>query len=190
MSLVAAPYQLWRWYVDYLWYYERDSWVASTASTFRILAAITLFPGIVLVLLDVASYVIARTLGDPTASTSSNPPRIVIETEAVPSPFFISPEDGEDDGTARLAGAGVFSPAPSQPGSPVATRKNLARDLERYGGSGDTTEGEQEGSSRNGDTSGDESFAMLERDESFEDAGLHMRRRGRPLDAESHGRDA
>ena len=123
------------------------------------------------------SYVIARTLGDPTASTyhnssfaqpdhSKSDPNIVdtasttaailvtspppaqggtsvptgaiaertaadtattgIEEppeEAHPPTYFVGGE-GEDDGAARLAGVGVFSPVASMPGSPTLSRRD------------------------------------------------------------------
>jgi hypothetical protein len=50
MSL-NAPALLWRWYAGTLVHYASDSWVASTASTFRVLAFLTIMPGILLTLL-------------------------------------------------------------------------------------------------------------------------------------------
>lgn len=93
---VATPSNLWNWYIDYLWNYDNNSWVATIAYGFRIWAILAILPTIILCLLvsttvydpwartapsltthvpslsqqDVTSYVIARTLGDPTASTS------------------------------------------------------------------------------------------------------------------------
>ena len=158
-------------------------------------------------------------------------------------------EGSEDDGAARLAGVGVFSPVASMPGSPTVSRNNFFEKdgeddagsggggsgsagsslasgtdesgspfvaprgvLLRSGGGGGAThhhqhhqggreaETEQEhdehehGHSRSasdgrsaggagsanggGSTSGDSSsFAILDREESFEDAGVHIRRR-------------
>ena len=221
------------------------------------------------------SYIIARTLGDPTASTShkssfvtqpltnSEPQNHNTDTDtsqtipAVHVPisiaglppkdetppsgastklstpargggpstpslptFFVDGEGSEDDGAARLAGVGVFSPVASMPGSPVVSRRNiLERDAEAEAGSGSGSE--ESGSSAahgvqlrgglgrkregaedqergghghersasdgagwtwtwtngGGSTSGESSFAMLDREESFEDAGAHIRRR-------------
>lgn len=42
--LKSLPYLLWRWYVDTLVYYAADSWVASAARTFRILAVLMVLP--------------------------------------------------------------------------------------------------------------------------------------------------
>ncbi|ETW80904.1 hypothetical protein HETIRDRAFT_418842 [Heterobasidion irregulare TC 32-1] len=254
MSPASIPALLWRWYVDALWNYSPDSWVASAAYTFRLLALIVILPGVLLTLLDVTSYVIARTLGDTSAYTSDktpapasapapaptpttpatssaspatphparstaaaeaeSPPAIVVQPgspHAARFPAFAGAEE-------RLAGVGVFSPAASQPGSPVLGRRQLVRGEENReraeDGDGDTSgdanengdgdgDGDADGAadggasglrregagseswqnmwgeaSTNGSTSGSESFAILERDESFEDAGaVQMRRR-------------
>ncbi|KIK97793.1 hypothetical protein PAXRUDRAFT_824563 [Paxillus rubicundulus Ve08.2h10] len=68
MSLSQAPFAstprlLWDAYVDYLCNYQPGSWVGTTASSFRILAVILVLPIVFLTLLDITSYVIARTLG-------------------------------------------------------------------------------------------------------------------------------
>ncbi|KAH8119102.1 hypothetical protein DFH11DRAFT_422118 [Phellopilus nigrolimitatus] len=62
-ALLALPARLWHLYVACLWDAQRGSWVARVASTFRILAILVIFPFVVLSLLDVMSYIIARTLG-------------------------------------------------------------------------------------------------------------------------------
>ncbi|KZT26671.1 hypothetical protein NEOLEDRAFT_1062185 [Neolentinus lepideus HHB14362 ss-1] len=62
-NISSFPYVLWNWYIEYLVRYEYSSWVGKTASTFRILAFVAIAPFILLTLLDVTSYVIARTLG-------------------------------------------------------------------------------------------------------------------------------
>lgn len=150
-------------------------------------------------------------------------------------------ECSEDDGAARLAGVGVFSPVASMPGSPTVSRRNLLeKEGEDDGGGGYSsiasgsdengsypvaprgvllrgtgahhhpqqqqpephrggseaeaqTEGLHDGHEHeyghdraasdgggvngSGSTSGESSFAMLDREESFEDAGVHIRRR-------------
>ena len=141
-------------------------------------------------------------------------------------------EGSEDDGAARLAGVGVFSPVASMPGSPTVSRGNFferdGEDDAGGGGSSGTDEsgspfvapkgvllrssihhhhhqhhqggreaemehehehehsrsasdggGSGSGSGANGgeSTSGESSFAILDREESFEDAGVHIRRR-------------
>ncbi|KAH9047794.1 hypothetical protein EDB84DRAFT_1241097, partial [Lactarius hengduanensis] len=68
-AVIAPPY-LWDWYIDYLWNYDHNSWVATIAYGFRVWAILAILPTVILCLLDVTSYVIARTLGDPTASTT------------------------------------------------------------------------------------------------------------------------
>jgi len=73
LSPSSIPGLLWAYYVQYLWNYESDSWVARVAYSCRILAILVSLPIIILGLLDIASYGIARTLGvidDVKASTS------------------------------------------------------------------------------------------------------------------------
>ncbi|KAF8740792.1 hypothetical protein AX14_007168 [Amanita brunnescens Koide BX004] len=73
ISVASVSQQLWKYYLDYLWYYEPDSWVARTANVARLLAILVALPIVILGLLDIASYGIARTLGvidDVKASTS------------------------------------------------------------------------------------------------------------------------
>jgi hypothetical protein len=229
----------------------------------------------------VTSYVIARTLGDPTASTShkssfaaqpttkseckisdtdtdtdasASPTATTTTAAAIPisifppddedalallssakppllpatparasasastaasaRAFFVDTEGSEDDGAARLAGVGVFSPVASMPGSPVVSRRNLLLEREKEEGEEDSDEsgsssavavpmlgalgrgsgagagagaGREEGheptwsdgdgANGGGSTSGESSFALLDREESFEDAGAHIRRR-------------
>jgi len=276
-SIFAAPSYLWNSYLHYLWNYGSNSWVATIAYAFRIWAIFTILPTLVLGLLDVTSYIIARTLGDPTASTShkssfatqplakSEPhvpntdthtsPTILIPITVLPPKdetppsgastkpstpargsgpstpslptFFVDGECSEDDGAARLAGVGVFSPVASMPGSPVASRRNILEREAEEASSGSGSGSEESGSSAargvllrgglgrkreeaeedqergghehddddgrsghersasdgtgwtngGGSTSGESSFAILDREESFEDAGAHIRRR-------------
>ena len=66
---------LWSAYLDYLVFYTPNSWVARIASIFRILSFLVILPLAILGCLDIASYVVARTLGvvdDSKASTSDN----------------------------------------------------------------------------------------------------------------------
>ncbi|KAI9442494.1 hypothetical protein H4582DRAFT_1287209 [Lactarius indigo] len=224
-SAVIAPPYLWDWYIDYLWNYDHNSWVATIAYGFRIWAILAILPTVVLCLLDVTSYVIARTLGDPTASTThkssfahadpfKSDPNIPDTALVTPSPsqgeltsaagaidheltataaeatYFVDDEDG----AARLAGVGVFSPVVSMPGSPMLSRR---RSFPREEGEGigeevddhvvpllpehghERTASEGSGAYGGGEsTSGDSSFTLLERAESFEDpATAHIRRR-------------
>jgi len=141
--------------------------VHSFAKSFRIMAWLVIVPFALFIMLDVASYIIARTLGvidDTKASTSdnasvleaydnsrdSNTPSIVIQ----PDPSSIPIPHGGDslenlvlhheepqafgEGNLKLSGVGVFSPAASRPSSPIIERKLLSRSLSEV-------EGENEG---------------------------------------------
>ncbi|KZV74447.1 hypothetical protein PENSPDRAFT_682036 [Peniophora sp. CONT] len=217
---MSALLGLWQWYAQYLVFYSEDGWVASTARTFRVLAILCIVPGIFLTILDMTTYVIARTLGDPTASTSArhiplppspppekldelvsgpmSPPPTIAITPA-PSRSGAGADSGDEDPASRLAGVGVFSAPGSAPGSPVVQRKSLinAAELERTLSGvkeahehdnevigGWKGENAKEEAGRDGDGDGDvfggESYALLDRDESWEDAGLQIRRR-RPV---------
>jgi len=73
VPIVSLPKLMWRYYLDYLWYYDPDSWVAKIANTAWVLAILVALPIVILGLLDISSYGIARTLGvidDVKASTS------------------------------------------------------------------------------------------------------------------------
>jgi len=167
----------------------------------------------------------------PTLAPASSTPAAVPDTGAITSSrtFFVDGEGSEDDGAARLAGVGVFSPVASMPGSPTVSRGNFfekdGEDEDDAGGGGSAssdesgspfvaprgvllrssihhhhqhhqggreaeTEKEHEhsrsasdggggggGENGGGSTSGESSFAILDREESFEDAGVHIRRR-------------
>ncbi|KAH9954124.1 hypothetical protein BC827DRAFT_75896 [Russula dissimulans] len=173
-SILAAPLYLWNWYIDYLWNYDSNSWVATIAYAFRIWAILAILPTLVLALLDVTSYVIARTLGDPTASTSH---KSSFPTQ--PPPRF----------ELKVAGADDTSPLPASPAVPVipievsppqdkelpspsdiSPPKFPAPARPRALGAGGAIGGGES-------TSGESSFALLDREESFEDAGAHIRRR-------------
>ncbi|PIL36141.1 hypothetical protein GSI_01801 [Ganoderma sinense ZZ0214-1] len=152
MSLASLPLTIWHLYVDNLVFYNGGSWVHSIASTFRFLAFATIVPFILLTLLDVASYIIARTLGvidETKASTSGEhvaglhahpnnpnrdvrPPAIVVHDSAEDADMTALaaatplPDDGEH-GNLKLSGVDTFSPAPSQPGSPTLQRHEFAQ---------------------------------------------------------------
>jgi len=106
VSPSSFPGLLWAYYVQYLWNYDSDSWVARIAYSCRILAILVCLPIIILGLLDIASYGIARTLGvidDVKASTSDKatvhdtmtPPGII--TPESESPFSDSDRDSLTD---------------------------------------------------------------------------------------------
>ncbi|TRM69300.1 hypothetical protein BD626DRAFT_390971 [Schizophyllum amplum] len=158
-AMASLPRTLWHYYIDYLWFYDNNSWVAHAAYSCRVMAVLLLLPIIILTLLDIASYVIARTLGvidDVRASTSDKatvhhsrkPPIIHVhaasrddtttgsgDDRALPAldsldtshphAYYADPESEEDSENMKLSGFGVFSPAASQPGSPVLSRKGL-----------------------------------------------------------------
>ncbi|KAI0374089.1 hypothetical protein BV20DRAFT_962059 [Pilatotrama ljubarskyi] len=227
-GITSIPQTLWHLYLDNLVYYKPGSWVDSAASTCRVLAFMTILPFILLTLLDVASYVIARTLGvidETKASTSgeletaehlhANQPSITIQDESSSSPSPPSAEEGadsqlphttppssyfrnptEDEGNLQLSGVGTFSPAPSQPGSPTLQRREFIQhahygldpglldtadsgEEREGGGSGAATPRDASGHGSAGSSSGDSSFAMLDRDSGSEDAGVLLRRRTR-----------
>ncbi|VDC06945.1 unnamed protein product [Peniophora sp. CBMAI 1063] len=214
---MSALWTIWQLYSQHLVYYSEEGWVASTARTFRVLAILCIVPGIFLTILDMTTYVIARTLGDPTASTSarhiplppSPPPEkldeLVSDPMSPPPTIAITPapstgngaDSGDEDYASRLAGVGVFSAPGSAPGSPIMERKSLisAVELERtltevreaHEHENDMVGGESsKGKGKVGGEDGDagdalgESYAMLERDESWEDTGVQIRRR-RPV---------
>ena len=51
MMLLTLPTTLWDLYVEYLWDYKPGSWVGSAASTFRLLAFLSILPFVILTLL-------------------------------------------------------------------------------------------------------------------------------------------
>ncbi|KAG2079188.1 hypothetical protein BDR04DRAFT_25883 [Suillus decipiens] len=85
LSFSSTPRLVWHAYVEYLWNPHPGSWVSQVAYSFRILAFLLILPVVILTLLDITSYVIARTLGivdDVKASTSDQP---VVTAEGTPS---------------------------------------------------------------------------------------------------------
>jgi len=106
---------VWDLYVEYLWNYQQGSWVATIASACRVLAFVVVTPFIILTLLDVASYVIARTIGvidDTKASTSEvQDPPTGSQIEGlpgtkpfpVPIPIHNADQDGTEDDDTRGA---------------------------------------------------------------------------------------
>ncbi|KZT72114.1 hypothetical protein DAEQUDRAFT_723282 [Daedalea quercina L-15889] len=199
MSILFAPTTLWGLYVEYLWNYEPGSWVDRAASTFRFLAFLLIAPFAVLTLLDVTSYVIARTLGvidDTKASTSetgsitteADTPVIVIQPESPPPaqiplttpPPTYFPGPMEEDGNLELSGVGMFSPAPSQPPSPTISRRELSSHMHNISEER-LVEGENvinpERPTSRASSSGESSFAMLDQESSAEDAPVTLRRR-------------
>jgi len=70
-SIPLTPQHLWGYYVRYLWNYEPTSWVARTALAVKVLAILLVLPLAILGMLDVSSYVVARTLGVVEVSKAS-----------------------------------------------------------------------------------------------------------------------
>ncbi|KAF5380480.1 hypothetical protein D9615_004558 [Tricholomella constricta] len=108
----SYPAILWSYYIQYLWNYEPSSWVARIASTCRILAILVSLPIIVLALLDISSYGIARTLGvidDVKASTSD-----IATLHQNPS----TPSIRVDESSASQSDS-PFSDSDREPGSPI-----------------------------------------------------------------------
>ncbi|KAG5654388.1 hypothetical protein H0H81_003212 [Sphagnurus paluster] len=112
----SYPGVLWKYYILYLWDYQPNSWVARIAYTCRILAILVSLPIIVLALLDISSYGIARTLGvidDVKASTSdlATLHRLHNNTAAAAAP------------TIRIEGT-----TPSSPSSDFSSTPTMAMD--------------------------------------------------------------
>jgi hypothetical protein len=123
------------------------SWVATTAFLFRVLAYAAVSPIIVLTLLDITAYVIARTIGATsgktkarvvTVSAGTTPTISVSETTEVSTLDGSGASNGLGHGSQlsasypsdsfhhtgeALSGTGLFSPPQSRPGSPGVQRK-------------------------------------------------------------------
>ncbi|KZT10952.1 uncharacterized protein LAESUDRAFT_734664 [Laetiporus sulphureus 93-53] len=198
LNVLFVPSYLWSLYVTHLWNYEPGSWVDDTASTFRLLAFVVIAPFVLLTLLDVTSYVIARTLGvidDTKASTSesgtsasseASTPAIVIQDDTTPSapstaittpPAAYFRDPMEEEGNLQLAGVDMFSPAPSQPPSPILSRRELALHMHNL-----QEESQEQPTARDpswDSSSGESSFTILDRESGAEDAQVTLRRRAR-----------
>jgi len=153
----SVPHVLWQYYIQYLWNYDPTSWVARISSTLRVFAILLILPVAILGMLDLSSYVIARTLGVVDAVKAStndkpvgpiNPPSILIEDMSTLNPDLIDSTDSitstdeEPGGLAafasldvsmfsneKLSGVGVFSPASSRPSSPTLSRRKLKESM-------------------------------------------------------------
>ncbi|KAF7984205.1 hypothetical protein HWV62_15990 [Athelia sp. TMB] len=79
-----TPYHLWGYYVQYLWNYEPTSWVARIALAVKVLAIFLVLPLAVLAMLDVSSYVVARTLGvvDVVKASTNAPIELSVHTKS------------------------------------------------------------------------------------------------------------
>jgi hypothetical protein len=144
---------------------------------------------------DASAVIVPVTATSPSQGEGASPPSAagaIISRRHLPQrplaprprPGYIDGE-GEDDGAARLAGVGVFSPVASMPGSPTLSRRRS------FPGGGRVVEcclsegwarahrvGRKWGLWRRGEHERESSFTLLEREESFEDpAAAHIRRR-------------
>ncbi|KAF6763110.1 hypothetical protein DFP72DRAFT_523777 [Ephemerocybe angulata] len=138
----SYPGLVWSYYLSYLWNYERDSWVARIANASRILAFLLCLPTLILALVDVSAYVIARTLGvvdDVKASTSDKvtqvqTPFIRVEgsdaADGTPEGEVSAPQHPKEffatDNNLKLSGVDILSPAATRPSSPVLARRKLS----------------------------------------------------------------
>ncbi|PPQ89704.1 hypothetical protein CVT25_014105 [Psilocybe cyanescens] len=93
IPLLSIPGTLWAYYLEYLWFYEPDSWVATIAYSCRVLAVLIGLPVIILGLLDIASYGIARTLGvvDDVKASTSDKSTVHLQTPSIMLNGAISP---------------------------------------------------------------------------------------------------
>ena len=121
----------------------------------------------------------AGAIAEPTATTATTPTGI----EGTPATYFVD----DDSDSARLAGVGVFSPVASMPGSPTLSRRRSflghppppESESEHGHGYEHTASGGSGVDGGGESTSGESSFTLLEREESFEEpeAAAHIRRR-------------
>ncbi|KAJ7747288.1 hypothetical protein B0H16DRAFT_1851341 [Mycena metata] len=109
-SILSLPRVLWNLYVDHLWNWTDypHSWISQIAYASRVLAILLIMPVVILTLLDIASYGIARTLGiidDVKASTSdketihNKTPLVRVVDHSTPSPSSASLANTDDSET-------------------------------------------------------------------------------------------
>ncbi|KAK1233174.1 hypothetical protein PQX77_003710 [Marasmius sp. AFHP31] len=108
----SIPGLLWSYYIDNLWNYNSGSAVARIGKSLS-LPLVLILPILILTLLDISSYVIARTLGvidDVKASTSDkktvhavhDPPSIIINSPK-PDQVITPLNTAQSDGSTRLS---------------------------------------------------------------------------------------
>ncbi|KAJ7187976.1 hypothetical protein C8R46DRAFT_1053229 [Mycena filopes] len=132
-SVSTMPRVLWTLYVDNLWNWSTypHSWISRTAYTARVLAIMLIMPIVILTLLDIASYGIARTLGiidDVKASTSDKETihnkiplvRVVDPSTPSPSSAELAATDSEHEGTL-LGSSGLLSSTDTLPPLRITT---------------------------------------------------------------------
>lgn len=135
MDPSSLPRLIWDLYLEYLWYYSPNSWVARIAYGFRIIAIFLVSPIVIITLLDLASYGVARTLGivdavkastSDSASAGLNIPSVNVDDvtpldsldTSSPHAYFTSDEN-------KLSGVDGLSPVVSRAASPTITRRQL-----------------------------------------------------------------
>ncbi|KAG6833544.1 hypothetical protein H0H87_005195 [Tephrocybe sp. NHM501043] len=134
VPISSYPAVLWDCYIHYLWNYPPNSAVARIASACRVLAILVALPIVVLALLDISSYGIARTLGvidDVRASTSdtatvhvhSNATAPSIHISSASSHSFSSYTDSEHE---ALGGVGDHEPRGGRRAPPPLNRDTLS----------------------------------------------------------------
>ncbi|PBK74531.1 hypothetical protein ARMSODRAFT_1081441 [Armillaria solidipes] len=135
MDPSSLPRLIWDLYLKYLWFYSPNSWVACIAYGFRIIAIFLISPIVIVTLLDLASYGVARTLGivdavkastSDSASAGLNIPAVNVDDvtpldsldTSSPHAYFTSDEN-------KLSGVDGLSPVVSRAASPTITRRQL-----------------------------------------------------------------
>ncbi|KZT42433.1 hypothetical protein SISSUDRAFT_1125594 [Sistotremastrum suecicum HHB10207 ss-3] len=101
-----------------------SSWVAKVAAMFRILALMLFTPMILITALDVASYLIVRTLGTPLEATTTSPSIHPTHSERAASYVDTDLPHGTN---LQLSGGDTLSPPPSRSASPgvPSSRKDV-----------------------------------------------------------------
>jgi len=84
-SSVHFILNIWQYYLEYLWYYDSSSWVAKIAYTIRVFAVLFILPATILGMLDISSYLIARTLGVVDVAKASTSDKPVVIRLTIPS---------------------------------------------------------------------------------------------------------
>lgn len=121
LSFSSAPRLIWHAYIEYLWNPHPSSWVSKIASSFRVLAFLLILPVVILAMLDITSYVIARTLGivddvkastsDQAAVTAEGTPSILVEDtsseESLPAEQDSRTSSGHRQHNTEVGAAGV-----------------------------------------------------------------------------------
>ncbi|KLO16973.1 hypothetical protein SCHPADRAFT_901128 [Schizopora paradoxa] len=97
MRVQDVPSQLWQLYFDYLWDPTPGSWVSTIAYAFRVIAIMIMFPFALLTLLDIVSYVIARTLGVVETTRASTSDKRGLQVPIVAADEASADDGGNDD---------------------------------------------------------------------------------------------